>query len=117
MKESIAFEIAKDRNLQDEDLKMLKYAQLGLRLLGVMLFIEGIIGILGCIAYWVADYNKYQYLQTDYVYDSYIIYATALSVFSTLAGYLLMSSCNWLLIRVFIPAEKETSHTKDTLSN
>jgi hypothetical protein len=86
------------------DVRIARYAQLGLRLLGVMLFFEGFAGLIGSVLYGglvamefgVAGYAP---LPDSYTYG-WFVSSLACMVF----GLYLMVGGRWILESVFLPA-------------
>lgn len=84
---------------------MARYAQLGLRLLGVMLLAEGLIGLVGSSIFGAID--LWQLVQDGYdpSPDPYVYGWFASSVVSFVIGLYLIVSGRWVLTNVFLPAE------------
>jgi hypothetical protein len=86
------------------DVRIARYAQLGLRLLGVMLFFEGFAGLIGSVLYGGLVAMEFGVAGYAPLPDSYTYGWFVSSLACMLFGLYLMVGGRWILESVFLPA-------------
>lgn len=87
-------------------LRLLPHAQLGLRLLGVLMFFDGAASFVGGGAHAMFDRRLYQLEGYEYTLDPHSIGWMAQGVPLMLGGLYLMLSGRWLLANIFSPPQE-----------
>jgi hypothetical protein len=85
------------------DGKIAHYAQLGLRLLGVMFLVDGVGGIIGSLAYAAFQSSALQQAGYDPLPDAYVFGWFATSAALLIAGIYFVVGGRWVLEKVFLP--------------
>lgn len=98
---------------------LLPYAQLGLRLLGVMMIVDGAGAVLGGLAYWFVNAKAYWDARIPVPADPQAVGWIMAGIPSLLCGLYFVVNGAWVLKYVFSPAPKAsgedvgTSHDVD----
>ena len=99
---------ALDSHLAQRDADLIRYAQLGLRLLGVMFFVEGVAGVIASLIYGGLLIYSYG-ISPESLYDSYLWAWFAGSAPLIIAGLYFVTSGRWVIEKVFMPAPRDAS--------
>lgn len=83
--------------------RLLPYAQLGLRLLGVMLLVDGIATVAGGAVQALLQARAYQASGYEYIFDPYSVGWIASGVAYALGGLYLAIGGRWVLANIFTP--------------
>jgi len=86
-----------------DDGRIARYAQLGLRLLGVMFIVDGIGGIFGSLAYAAYQSSALQQAGYDALPDGYVFGWFTASAASLVAGIYFVIGGRWVLDKIFLP--------------
>lgn len=95
-----------------DDEKIIRYAQLGLRLLGVMFLVDGAGGMIGSIVYAATLSTALQRAGIETLPDAYTFGWFASSVASLVAGFYFVIGGRWVLEKVFLSPSR-TSQVED----
>jgi hypothetical protein len=97
-------------NCRDDSAKLLPYAQLGLRLLGVLLFVDGIGAVTGGTFYAVILARAYARSGYAYTWDAHSIGWIASGCPLIAAGIYLMLDGKWVLKKIFSPVSRNEQY-------
>lgn len=92
---------------------MIRFAQLGLRLLGVMFFVEGVAGVVGSIIYYAWEASLFRDAGYESNPDPYAFGWFAASAISLVAGFYCVTNGRWILEMVFLPSSDESDSEYD----
>lgn len=94
------------RLIDDDSATIARYAQLGLRLLGVMWLVDGIGGIVGSLVY--VTWQRAEIRRSGYepTLDEYALGWFAASAVILLAGIYFIVGGRWFLEKVFLPSSR-----------
>lgn len=84
--------------------RTLRYAQLGLRLLGIMFFVDGAGGIVGSFVYGARQSAVMRQAGYESLPDAYMFGWLASSAVILAAGFYLVIGGRWVLEKVFLPS-------------
>lgn len=87
--------------------QLLPFAQLGLRLLGIMFVVDGIGAIFGGAVHWLFLAREYSDAGYEVPIDSHSVGWVASGVPLLIAGLYLIASGNWVLINVFSSSRRQ----------
>jgi hypothetical protein len=99
-----------------DDERIARYAQLGLRLLGVMFLVDGVAGIAGGLVYGVMQSTIWEQAGYDSFFDQYACGWIAGGVASFVAGLYFTIGGRWVLEMVFLPSRPIQDDDDDPLA-
>lgn len=94
-----------DKELLD-DVKITRYAQLALRVLGVMFLVEGASGVVGSLMYAAMQMSAYKEAGYEPFPDYYVVGWLASSLALLVAGGYFAVGGAWVFEKVFLPSSK-----------